>query len=115
MNDMIPRDVAQSFTWLQNYVQQVLAENGCPVEDIIKDIADLSKNATTSNPVWDVIDDNKTRLAAKKLLLEMSWVYKQKWWINMNFDFNSVIFDGQPTLRNNKKDNGIEQWKVIEW
>lgn len=113
MNNLIPRDVAQSFTWLQNYVQQVLSDNGCSVDEIIKDIADLSKNATTSSPTGDVIDDNKTRLSAKKLLLEMSWVYKQKW-MNINFDFNSVIFDGQPTLRNNKKDKWIEQWEVIE-
>lgn len=113
MNNIVPRDVAQSFTWLQNFVQQILSENGTPVEEIIKDIADLSKNAMTSTPIWDQIEDNKTRLAAKKLLLEMSWVYKQKG-MNINFDFNSVIFDGKPEVRNNRKDTAIEQATVIE-
>jgi len=112
MWDLIPRDVTQSFTWLQNYIQQILNEKWASVESILSDIVDLSKNAKTSTPLGDMIDDNKTQLAAKKMLLEMAWVYKSKW-MNINFDFNSVIFDGQPTLRNNKKDNGLKQATVI--
>ena len=113
MSNLIPRDVAQSFTWLQNYIQWILAEEGSSVEEIIKDIVDLSKNAQTSTPLWDLIDDNKTQLAAKKLLLEMAGVYKSKG-TNISFDFNSVIFDGQPTINNPREDKKLEQATVIE-
>lgn len=98
---MMPKDVSQSFTGIQTYIQEVLADNDASVEEIIKDIVDVSKTAKMSTPTWDVIDDPKTRLNAKKLLLELSWVYKGwKSNTNINFDFSSMLFDGQ-----NRKDN----------
>ena len=56
----------------------MLSEKGASVESIIGDLVSISKNAQTSTPLGDMIDDYKTQMNAKKLLLEMAGVYKQK-------------------------------------
>ena len=103
---MMPKDVSQSFTGIQTYIQWILRDKGASVENIIGDIVDLSDNATMSTPLGDVIEDPKTRLNAKKLLLELSWIYKQwKWNINMNFDFTSMLYDGANRWNNGKTED----------
>ena len=108
----IPKDIASNFTWLQAYIQQVLSEKGASVESIIGDLVSISKNAQTSTPLGDMIDDYKTQMNAKKLLLEMAGVYKQKWGINMNFDFSALLFNGKDRP-NNQQDTWPQQWTVI--
>lgn len=108
----IPQDVQSNFTWLQAYVQELLKENGASVDTLLADIIDISKNAVTSTPLWDVLPDYKTQMAAKKLLLEMSGMYKQKWWTNISFDFRSLLFNGKDRA-SDTGDSKIQPWEVI--
>jgi len=64
---------------MQRYIQDVLVNNWYSPEAIVKEIVDIAKNWMLPNPkTWDMEYSHKIQLEAKKLLLEMAGIYKNK-------------------------------------
>ena len=84
--------IDQQWSGIQKYIRELLKDSKSDIPKIIWDIVDISQNATTATPTWDIIADHKTQLQAKKLLLELAGVYKAKWDTNFNFDLSWLLY-----------------------
>lgn len=101
---------------MQRYIIDLLSEKGASVGDILGDIVALSQTAEKVSPTGEMVSDHSTQLNAKKLLLELMWVYKQKWWVSVTnkFDVQSMLFSA-PQKPNEWNDVPPAGEMIQEW
>lgn len=77
---------------MQKYIREVLKDKWQSLPDMLWDIISISQTATTSTPLGDLVADHKTRLQAKKLLLELWGYYKTKSDVNVHFNLTKLLY-----------------------
>jgi len=93
----IPQDVLQWYTWMQRHIMERLQSKWIGIDTILDDLIVWKNTAMRPTPTWDLVEDIGTRMAANKLLLELMWIYKTKWWINMNFNISDMLYAPRQT------------------
>jgi hypothetical protein len=96
----VPDTVLQWTTPIQRYIMELLEKwndkwERFSLDDIVLNIAKISKTAMRPTPLGDEVPDPVARMNANKLLLELMWVYKKWWWnnVNMNFDLWALLYN----------------------
>lgn len=97
LSEWIPQEILQWYTWMQRYVMEKLQSKWAWLDQILDDIIQIRDTAERPTPTWDMVEDPVARLAANKLLLELMWVYKSKWGINMNFNISDLLYAPRQT------------------
>lgn len=79
---------------MQKYIQDVLVDKiWYGPEQIIKEIADIARTGMLPNPkTWDMEYNHKIQLEAKKLLLEMMWLHKNKKDTGNTLNLTKIIY-----------------------
>ena len=78
---------------MQRYIQDVLVDNWYGPETIIKEIIEIAKTGMLPNPkTWDMEYSHKLQLEAKKLLLEMAWLHKNKKDTGNTLNLTKIIY-----------------------
>ena len=77
--ELSDENTQQEQSKMQRYIQDVLVNNWYGPETIIKEIIEIAQTGMLPNPkTWDMEYSHKLQLDAKKLLLEMAWMHKNK-------------------------------------
>lgn len=84
--------MAQEQSGIQRYIEKQLASKWVDISDIVWDIVSISNNAMTSTPTWEVIEDYRTRLQAKKYLLELAGYSKSNKGGNINVSLTNLVY-----------------------
>ena len=78
---------------MQKYIQDVLVDNWYGPETIIKEIIEIAQTGMLPNPkTWDMEYSHKLQLEAKKLLLEMAWMHKNKKDTGNTLNLTKIIY-----------------------
>lgn len=78
---------------MQKFIQEKLAEKDYSTENMLDELITISKYGKLPNPVtWELEYNHKMQMEAKKLLLEMSGMYKWKQVWGNTFNLTKIIY-----------------------
>lgn len=91
--ELSDENTQQEQSKMQRYIQDVLVDNWYGPETIIKEIIEIAKTGMLPNPkTWDMEYSHKLQLEAKKLLLEMAWLHKNKKDTGNTLNLTKIIY-----------------------
>lgn len=93
-------------TSVQQHIEAILGnEFDMDTQDMLWDLVEIARTATRPTPTGEIIEDYKVRLAATKLLLELTGNYTpSKANVNVSFGYMNKIYQKKPQ----------NEWQVIE-
>lgn len=78
---------------VQKFIQEKLAEKKYSVDTMLEELIEIAQTWKIPNPVtWEMEYSHKIQLEAKKLLLEMTGLYKWKQSIWNTFNLTKIIY-----------------------
>ena len=91
--ELSDENTQQEQSKMQRYIQDVLENNWYGPETIVKEIVEIAQTGMLPNPkTWDMEYSHKIQLEAKKLLLEMAGIYKNKKDTGNTLNLTKIIY-----------------------